>query len=875
MIPILYYGNETSFTTNGLGRLNDIIECTVTEERNGIYEVEFTYPITGRFYKQMANMVEAYAIGNFRLSGIIGCIHDDKHDIQPFDIYSVSAPMNGIATFNAHHISYRLGGMVTKAFDAKSAVDAVSKLQNHIVGNNPFTFWTDKVATGEMYVETPKNVRNVLGGEEGSILDCFGAGEYEFDRFTVKLYQNRGIDSGVTVRYGKNLMDLSRDVDGSGRFNAIVPYWEGDVTLEDGSGSRHVVVTSYNSNYVTKTGLNATPVAAAIDFSSDFEEMPSWQDLEDRARQYLDDNQPWLPETNIKISFVQLWQTTEYEKVAILQRLSLCDQISVYYEDFGIVATEQEVVKVVYNVLLERYDSMELGKPLTSLANSISEAARNYFETALGKAKRAAVSYSVLQEAIAHSTELLRGGLGGHIIFNLNADGEPEEMLIMDTDDINTAVQVIRINKNGIGFSSKGYNGPFSTAWTIDGHFNADFITTGSLYANLITSGKLQSHNGRVYFDLDNNELHCDTLVSTSEDSWAKTVQARIGYYMLDESGTGYGGFAPLKGLFITAGEKPFERYGGLPQGTLVLIPGGENGATGPTIRAGVYGLKIISGPFYNGWESGIGGIIHTPKGTLALAGSVGTSVWTPTYIDAHDEPRGGRKSDEEGIILIKSCIKDVGQGNGTLNGRYTIDGQIILRTTECYCEGWFKAYEGRFYNIESINGHELYINASSVDTDFLYTSGSKTRVVKTPDYDNRLLYCYEMPTPMFGDIGESVIDEDGACIISIDDIFSETIRSDLEYHVFLQKEGPGDLWVSEKKSTYFIVEGTPNLKFSWELKAKQRDYEGYRLETRYSGYEEEEHPDDPRNPITPESAYDDELWNIIQETEKAIYETT
>jgi phage-related protein len=108
MIPILYYGNETRFTSNGIGRLTEIISCEVTEERNGIYEVEFTYPAEGRFYNLLVSMAEAYAVGARNSQGIIACIHDDKHDIQPFDIYGYSAPIDGIATFYAHHISYRL-----------------------------------------------------------------------------------------------------------------------------------------------------------------------------------------------------------------------------------------------------------------------------------------------------------------------------------------------------------------------------------------------------------------------------------------------------------------------------------------------------------------------------------------------------------------------------------------------------------------------------------------------------------------------------------------------------------------------------------------------------------------------------------------------
>lgn len=119
--------------------------------------------------------------------------------------------------------------------------------------------------------------------------------------------------------------------------------------------------------------------------------------------------------------------------------------------------------------------------------------------------------------------------------------------------------------------------------------------------------------------------------------------------------------------------------------------------------------------------------------------------------------------------------------------------------------------------------------------------SGSKSRIVNTENYSERLQYCYEMSTPMFGDIGESILDNDGNCYIFLDDIFSETVNTDCEYQVFLQKEGAGDLWVDSKESAFFVVRGTPNLKFAWEIKVKQRDFEFERLETFDEGGESEE----------------------------------
>ena len=196
MIPILYSADETRYITNGIGRLSDCVRCEVTEERNGIYELEFDYPITGEHFDEI------------KLGRIVAATHDDKNDIQPFVIYSRTVPdLRGIVTFNAHHISYKLNELVVMPFTAGSIAEAFQKIESNIVGVNPFTFWTDKTTVGDYEHKTPKNARAMLGGEENSILDVYGKGDYEFDKFTVKLYNERGVDSDVEIRYSKNLVN--------------------------------------------------------------------------------------------------------------------------------------------------------------------------------------------------------------------------------------------------------------------------------------------------------------------------------------------------------------------------------------------------------------------------------------------------------------------------------------------------------------------------------------------------------------------------------------------------------------------------------------------------------------------------------------------
>lgn len=155
-----------------------------------------------------------------------------------------------------------------------------------------------------------------------------------------------------------------------------------------------------------------------------------------------------------------------------------------------------------------------------------------------------------------------------------------------------------------------------------------------------------------------------------------------------------------------------------------------------------------------------------------------------------------------------------------------------------------FTSSNVKFYSIYPTNiylGNKVWFDTDYAGTAFcrgtlrvtkdFAVTGKKSRICKTQNYADRFMYCYETTSPIFGDIGEAKTDESGTCYIYLDDIFTETINTGIEYQVFLQREGQGDLWVDIKEPAYFVVKGTPGLKFSWEMKAKQRDYEYERLE--------------------------------------------
>ena len=161
MKPILYPANETEFRNNGLGRLSEATKCLVTEERNGQYELEMEYPITGRHY------------ADIREERIIAARHDDSDDIQPFRIYKITRPLNGIVTIYACHISYQLSKVTVTPFEAGTCADALRGMIQHSVGDCPFNFWTDRFLEAKFTVDTPASFRSLLGGVSGSILDIY------------------------------------------------------------------------------------------------------------------------------------------------------------------------------------------------------------------------------------------------------------------------------------------------------------------------------------------------------------------------------------------------------------------------------------------------------------------------------------------------------------------------------------------------------------------------------------------------------------------------------------------------------------------------------------------------------------------------------
>ena len=478
MIPILYASSSvtegTVPTSYGIGALTDCISCECPEERNSIYELNLVYPANGIHADQI------------QYGSIIKAKPNFTDNPQLFQVTKIGKTMNGQFTVYCQHISYLLSGKVIASGTASSCVAACLLLTGSAGG---FTITTDKNVPADFEIKEPSSVRSWFGGKKGSLLDVFGTAEWHYDNFNCELLLHRGQDRGVEIRYGKNLTELSQEINMDNLCTGIVPFCIDD----DGNKT---VGTRVATGLVLDFDRDR-----AIDFSDDvdFESAtPIASQLATLTSNYIANNNFTDVFNSITLDFVQLSDLTE--------RVDLCDTVHIYFDALGITAS-LKCVSVTWDVLNERYTSCTFGDLKSSIADTISTQEKEIADKP---------STSAMETAITHATEKISGNLGGYVVFHdADNDGSPDEILIMDTPDISTAVKVWRWNSGGLGYSDNGYAGPFDIlALTSDGKIVADAITTGTLNANLIKAGVISDVVGNSTIDMTNGQAKLYELIA-------------------------------------------------------------------------------------------------------------------------------------------------------------------------------------------------------------------------------------------------------------------------------------------------------------------------------------------------------------------------
>lgn len=513
MNPILFDKDETNFTTNGLGRL-ECISCEVIEERNGMYELEAEVPISGNH----ASDIEQQSI--------IGVIPHDGGNIQAFYVYKIGKPINGKFKVYARHISYRLTDIPCKPFSVEmsptAAADTLAGLKANAIEECPFYFYTDLTTPAPYTQKTPASIRQRLGGVEGSVLDQFG-GEFEWDNFNVHLWKQRGRlanVTGISLRYGKNITDIDQEEEISNTVTGVVPFW----IDTDGNNlvmlPELVVYSEYADNYP----YHLTQV---LDLSGEYENKPTVNQLRGAATTYVNKSGLGIPKVSIKVSFVNLWETEEYKDIAPLERVQLCDEVIVNFEELGVSAIAK-VVKTRYDVLKERYIQIEVGSIRTTLAQAVTDRDKD-IDTAF-------VSTITKMSQAVHTATAWLTNANGYVVARKNEDGSWKELLFMNTNDPATATSGIRINNNGIGFFSKVLypagnvlDGPYSTAWTIDGRLGD---AADKNFWNFIT-GDFSLSAGTTVGGQTVQQI-ADTAQAAAENTAAAALAAQVAIYDAD-----------------------------------------------------------------------------------------------------------------------------------------------------------------------------------------------------------------------------------------------------------------------------------------------------------------------------------------------------
>ena len=743
-IITLHESTETSFTTNGLGALSDAILCEVTEERNGEFELEMEYPVTGIRYKEL------------QLRRIIMAKPNPYSELQPFRIYAITKPINGIVTVNAEHISYDMSGYPVSAFVADTIQNAFINMKSASAVDCPFLFSTDKTTVANMTIIKPSSMRSLLGGVDGSILDVYG-GEYEFDKYNVKLWNKRGTDRGVSIRYGKNLTDLKQEENCSSVYTGVYPFWyseqEGLVQLDE-----KILKASGTYNFTR---------IYPLDLSQEWTDKPTKEQLKSAATSYMNANNIGVPAVSLTVSFIQLSQSMEYSEYALLEDVHLCDTVKVEFTELNVSATAK-CIKTIYDAISNKYVSIELGETRSNLASTISNQ---------NQAISDSITKTFMQQAIENATQLISGGLGGYVIMHSSTGGKhPDEILIMDTDDIDTAKKVWRWNKGGLGYSSTGYNGPFALAMTQDGQIVADFVKTGTMSANringgtLILGGKNNSNGtalikdsyGNVLVRLDENGITLAENVQISYknilDAATKITKDTVTTEYVnalkvkadsvdaeDVTGTTFTGKKFVGGT-INIGNKVFYvDENGKVTASNMNISGGEISLVGESATTSKITVSTPNGKAYIQISAGQFSVYSNDERKIQIFGPLGT-IWAKSAImsASYIEADGGFRS-ENGGVSAKS-FKENDRG-------YCMCGHAEGHTYHCDWDGttlWFEVDETWVWNSSD---KRLKKNIESIKDGYIDSIGNVDLVqynLNRESYSDKQLY--------FGALAQDVV---------------------------------------------------------------------------------------------------------------------
>lgn len=811
MIPVLFDKKATSFNTNGIGQLSETLTCIAHEIRNGLDELTLTYPCSGKLFKQITEDCIIYAKPS------------EKRKPQPFRIYSVSAPMDGIVTYNAEHKSYDLSGNPIKPTEislstAEAAIDTI--LKNAVLSHH-YKAHSD-IVTMEKASYKCMSVRAALGGTEGSVIDTWG-GELEFDNNDIYLHRNRGTDTGYIVKYGINIIDITQEKNIAETYTGIYPYakyYPETESIEDREEitvtlPEHILLSKYADNYGKQNIL-------ILDMTDQFTEAEQVTEsaLRNKAIDYVNSSGFGVPKVSMTITPAALWQTPEYKHFKNLTAIGLCDTVTVSFEKLGIETTAK-VIESYFNVLSEKYESLVLGDASSNFADTINQTIADINKNKQELHNQAVNSRRNLENAIKNATEKITGQSGGYVV--LNPPENPQEILIMDTPDISTAVNIWRWNSGGLGHSSNGYDGPYDTAITMDGQIVADYITAGTFDGGLIKADSITANQLSIAYQ---NEIKAQFDAKLGRDENNKIIS------MINAAADV---IKLTSNRFIVQSDK------------LSITADGTVTAKGGNFIAGTDSNNVnLNNSVLSFVKNGskIAGFGTTKWSGTSSYGAAVNSELDAKFISFGHKNISSSESDYTTVLLLNYGLNPDGftqdiflSGTSLIEGDMTIkDGKHIKfpgsAGTATMRSALFTWGGGAGEAAIQVDG-SLYTTSHLHSESTLSCKGTKNRIVDTANYGKRKLYAYETASPMFADFGHSKIGDNGTVKITLDEIFAECVELDLESYINITPYAANaGLYIAEKGEDYFIVAGFVGAEFDWQITYRQKDYRTDRLES-------------------------------------------
>lgn len=478
-------------------------------ELNKTGTLTFSVPVTHPYYSQIAKMQCEITV--YRDESII---YVGRPLTSEDDFYKTSAvTCEGILAYliDSTQRPYEHQGNIYDFFNGvltnhNNSVDEFKRFTLGVCDVTDSNNYINRSDSG--YTDSLTTINEKLIDTHGGYLSV----RYEGGKRYLDYKSQAGKENKQIIQFGNNLIDLSKYIKSDNLITAVIPL--GAETEEEGINGtkKRVTIESVNDGKDYLVDSAAVAQYGLIYGVVEFDDVTLPSNLKTKAQKYLDDNKNLS--LTIELSAVDLSMLdTDIEEFNLGDMIRVVSAPHDLDQYFLLSSYDIDIVNPANN-------KITLGKTLSKLTATVN---KNQNDATISLIKKTEALNTDISNAVENATQLITGAHGGYLYFKSNSGGQPEELYILDAPSIEDAQNVIRLNKNGIGFSRTGYSGEFANAWTIDGSLVADFITTGTLNAALIKAGIIRgSENSNCYFDLNNDELSASQMKSSLTDLYMK-----------------------------------------------------------------------------------------------------------------------------------------------------------------------------------------------------------------------------------------------------------------------------------------------------------------------------------------------------------------